>query len=158
MSINAQNFAIAVVPRQALVPTTGAATTNGTAIDLEATPIGNEVGIIAVLAVASSSTAVFKLQASSDNSNWYDIPGTTTPSLTAVKAFPISIGNARLQQLLRAAQVAASATPGDARYIRLVATTTGSSTVVYGIFTPFQLSEAPYANLVAGTDYILIGN
>lgn len=154
MSVNSQNFAIAVDPYRALAATTGAGAQNGVSLNLESLPIGGELGFIGVLDVASTSTVVFKLQGSADGTNWTDIPGAVSPSMTAVGAYPISIGSSKFNSLYKTA----ASTTNDAKYARLVATTTGSATVVYGVFTPFQLAEQPTANSVAGTDYTLIGN
>jgi len=144
MSINSQNFAVGIAPSIAMAVTTAAATTtNGTTIDLEASGahIGNEVGFLGLFTTVGTSV-VWKLQSSPDNSTWTDVAGTTSPVLTAVGAFPISVGRSRL----------------GARYVRLVGTTLGSGNVISGIYTPFQLAQAPGYGRVNGTDFIALGN
>ena len=144
MSINSQNFAVGIAPKIALAVTTAAATTtNGTAIDLEAAgaDIGNEVGFLGLYTTVGTSV-VWKLQSSPDNSTWTDIAGTTSPVLTAAGVFPISIGRSKL----------------GTRYVRLVATTLGSGNVISGVYTPFQLAQAPAYGKVNGTDFIALGN
>ena len=72
MSANSQNFAAAVVPQLALAVTTGAATTNGTSIDLLAAPASEEVGFVGMYTTLGTS-ALFKIQDSADNSSFADI-------------------------------------------------------------------------------------
>lgn len=140
MSANSQNFAAAVVPQLALAVTTGAATTNGSSIDLLTVPGGEEVGFIGLHTTLGTS-ATFKVQDSADNSAWADVTGAASPALTAIGAYAISVGKARVR-----------------RYVRLVATTVGASTVVSGLFTPFQLGVAPATGKVNGTHYTVLGN
>ena len=154
MSVNSQNFAIAVAPLKALTATTGAATTLGTSIDLEAVPAADEVGFIGVADIVGTS-ALFKVQASSDGTNWYDIPGAASPVLTAAGAYPISIGRSRLQSLI---QAAGSNTALNARYVRLAAVTVGSTTVVWGVYSPFKLKQFPVNGYVNCVNYTLLGD
>lgn len=140
MSANSQNFAAAVVPQLALAVTTGAATTNGTAIDLLTAPASEEVGFVGMYTTLGTS-ALFKIQDSADNSSWADVAGAASPALTAIGAYALSVGKARVR-----------------RYVRLVATTVGAASVVSGIFTPFQLDVAPATGKVNGTDYTVLGN
>lgn len=144
MSINSQNFAVGIVPTIAMPVTTAAATTtNGTSIDLEATGahIGNEVGFLGLFTTVGTSV-VWKLQSSPDNSTWTDVAGSQSPVITAAGVFPISIGRSKLAT----------------RYVRLVGTTLGSGNVISGIYTPFQLAQAPAYGKVNGTDFIALGN
>lgn len=144
MSINSQNFAVGIVPTIAMPVTTAAATTtNGTAIDLEATgaPIGNEVGFLG-LATTVGTSVVWKLQSSPDNSTWTDISGAASPVLTAAGVFALSIGRSKLAT----------------RYVRIVATTLGSGNVVSAVYTPYQLAEAPHYGKINGTDFVALGN
>lgn len=154
MSVNSQNFAIAVAPLKALTATTGAATTTGTAIDLEAVPAADEVGFIGVADIVGTS-ALFKVQVSSDNSAWYDVPGATSPVLTSAGAYPISIGRSRLQSLI---QAAGSNTALNARYVRLTAVTVGSTTVVWGVYSPFKLKQFPVNGFANGVNYTLLSD
>lgn len=144
MSINSQNFAVGIVPTIAMPVTTAAATTtNGTTIDLEATgaPIGNEVGFLGLFTTVGTSV-VWKLQSSPDSSAWTDVAGTSSPALTAAGVFAISIGRSKLAT----------------RYVRLVGTTLGTGNVISGVYTPYQLAEAPHYNKTNGTDFIALGN
>lgn len=140
MSANSQNFAAAVVPQLALAVTTGAATTNGTSFDTTTLPASREIGFVAQYTTLGTS-ATFKVQDSADNSTWADAAGFASVTMTATGAYPMSSGKARLR-----------------RYVRLVATTVGASSVVSGIITPFQLDVAPAPGKVNGTDYTVLGN
>ena len=104
----------------------------------------------------TAPTITFKLQGSPDGgTNWYDIAGAASPVLTAAGAYPISIGRSRLQSLI---QAAGSNTALNARYVRLAAVTVGSTTVVWGVYSPFKLKQFPVNGYVNGVNYTLLGD
>jgi hypothetical protein len=148
MSINLQNYAVAVAPQVAIAPQTiaTASTVNGGNINLRAGDIGNEAGFEGVIGSIASGNVTFKLQDAPDNGSgapgtYADVPGTTSPALTVAGVFPISIGRSKLRQ-----------------WVRLVVITSGTTVTVAGTYTPFQQRQQPANGRVNGTHFIALGD
>lgn len=157
MSVNSQNFAIAVAPTLGAIPHTTVAapgTTNGTTIDLQSVAGAAEVGFIGyATAFGGSATVIFKVQGSADGTNWFDLAGFASPSLSAAGAIALSAGRAKIQDLF----ATASSLSTVCRYVRLDAVVTVGATFS-ATYSPFQLMEGPNFGLVNGTDYVALSN
>lgn len=117
---NRLSFAAALTPKAAINTNT---TTNGVAVDLMSVNNGsNALVFIAEAGVITDGTYVFKIQDSPDNSTWTDVPALyvqAPASLTWTSATAVGttlkigyLGN----------------TNGANRYVRLVVTSTGTTT------------------------------
>ena len=157
MSVNSQNFAISVSPSLTAIAHTTVATggtTNGASIDLQSAAGAAEVGFIGhATAFGSSATVTFKVQASADGTNWFDLAGAASPALSAAGVYAISLGRSLLNDLFATASSLTTA----ARYTRLAAVVTVGATFS-ATYSPSQLVEAPYAGLVNGVNYTALSN
>lgn len=144
MSVNSQNFAIAVAPTVAVAPQTvaSASSVNGSTVTLaNSVNAGAEAGFIIMAGSVGGGTVTAKLQYSDDSgSTWTDYGASIV--LSAVGAKAISIGRAQFGH--------------DA--IRVVLATTGTNATVAAIYTPFQMFQAPANGFVNGTDYLALSN
>lgn len=144
MSVNSNNFAIAIAPIVTVAPQTvaSASSVNGTTILLAGNPKdGAECGFIVAVGSVGGGTVTAKLQYSDDSgSTWTDYGASLVLSAAGAKA--ISIGDAMFGH----------------DTLRIVLTTTGTNATIAAIYTPFQLMQSPPSGFVAGTDYLALSN